>query len=75
MLLIPLSVVTIQRPGVPAWLKAWAAVLLSPVPVLLLVSDRPLPGQVLIVAFIVTAILFGMAKPLSQADGLPAVGG
>jgi hypothetical protein len=25
---------------------------------------------VLIVAFIVTAILFGMAKPLSQADGL-----
>jgi hypothetical protein len=27
------------------------------------------------VAFIVTAILFGMAKPLSQTDVLPAVEG
>ena len=75
LLLIPLSVLTIQRPGVPPWLKVWAAALLSPAPVLLLVSERPLPGQVLIVAFIVTAILFGMAKPLSQADVLPAVEG
>jgi hypothetical protein len=70
--LIPLSVLTIQRPGAPSWLKAWAVVLLSPVPVLLLTSEKPLLGQILVVAFIVTAILFGMARPLSQAGEMAA---
>ena len=72
LLLLPLAVLTMQRPGVPIWLKAWAVLLLSPVPVLLLVSQRPLPGQILIVAFTVTAILYGKAKPLSRAAGMAA---
>jgi hypothetical protein len=38
-------------------------VLLSPAPVLLLVSQRPWLGQVLVVAFIVTATLLVHAPP------------
>jgi hypothetical protein len=64
LLLIPLSVLTIQRPGVPLWLKLWAAAMLSPATVFLLVSQRPYLGQILVVAFTVTAILFGRVKPL-----------
>jgi hypothetical protein len=74
-LLLPLSVLTIQRPGVPAWVKIWAALLLSPVPVLLLVSQRPLPGQILIVAFAVTAVLYGKAKPFSRPAAAGAADG
>ena len=55
-LLIPLSVLTIQRQDMPPWLKAWAFLILSPAPVLLLGSRKPLPGQMLIAAFVVTAI-------------------
>jgi len=66
-LLIPLAVLTIQRQGVPRWLKGWAVLLLSPAPVLLLVSQKPLLGQVLIAAFVVTAIIVAREKPLSQA--------
>jgi hypothetical protein len=64
-LLIPLSVLTIQRQGVPPWLKAWAILMLTPASVLLLVSQKPLLGQLLIAAFVVTAVLAGRAKPLS----------
>ena len=67
-LLIPLSVLTFQRPGAPLWLKVWAIVLLSPAPVLLLVSPKPFLGQMLIAAFVVTAIIFGKAKPLTGAS-------
>jgi hypothetical protein len=63
-LLIPLSVLTLQRQSAPPWLKIWAVVLLSPAPTLLLVSQRPLLGQVLIAAFVVTAIIVGKAKPI-----------
>ena len=66
-LLIPLAVLTIQRQGLPHWLKVWAVLLLSPVPVLLLVSRRSFIGQVLIAAFVVTAIVFAKAQP-SLAD-------
>ena len=66
-LLIPLAVLTIQRQGAPSWLKVWAVLLLSPVPVLLLVSQKPLLGQMLIAAFVVTTIIVGRAKPLSRA--------
>ena len=62
-LLIPLAVLTIQRHALPHWLKVWAVLLLSPVPVLLLVSQRSFIGQVLIAAFVVTAIVFAKAKP------------
>jgi hypothetical protein len=61
-LLIPLSVLTIQRPGTPPWLKVWAVVLLSSAPVLLLVLQKPLLGQVLIVAFVIAATIVGRAN-------------
>jgi dipeptide/tripeptide permease len=66
-LLIPLAVLTIQRQAMPPWLTVWAVVLLSPVPVLLLVSQKSFIGQVLIAAFVVTTIVFAKAKP-SLAD-------
>jgi hypothetical protein len=65
-LLIPLSVLTIQRQSARPWLKVWAVLLLSPVPTLLLVSQRPLLGQIFIVAFVVTAIISGRAAPLNR---------
>jgi Glycosyltransferase family 87 len=55
-LLIPIAVLTIQRKEIPAWLKAWAMVLLSPLPTLLLASSRPYLGQLLIVGFVICAI-------------------
>ncbi|HEV8412403.1 MAG TPA: glycosyltransferase family 87 protein [Bryobacteraceae bacterium] len=66
-LLIPLAVLTIQRHALPHWLKVWAVLLLSPVPVLLLVSRRSFFGQALIAGFVVAAIVFAKAKP-SLAD-------
>ena len=68
-LLLPLCVLTIQRPGAPSWLKAWAVVLLSPALALLLVSQRPFLAQILVVAFVVTAILFAMARPFGGTVG------
>jgi len=61
-LLIPLSVLTIQRQAAPPWLKVWAVLLLSSAPVLLLVLQKPLLGQVSIVAFVVTAMVVGRAN-------------
>ena len=66
-LLLPLSVLTIQRHALPHWLKVLAVLMLSPVPVLLLVSQRPFIGQVLIAGFVVTAIVFAKVQP-SLAD-------
>ena len=63
-LLIPIAVLTIQHKGVPHWLKAWAALLLSPALVLLLTSQKPLPGQMLIAAFVMIAMIVGPEKPL-----------
>ena len=60
-LLIPLAVLTIQRPTAPRWLKGWAVLLLSPLPMLLLVSPEPWLGQLLVAAFAVTAIIAGSA--------------
>jgi hypothetical protein len=56
-LLIPLLVFTVQRPAVPPWLKAWAVLLLTPVPTLLVVTNRPFLGQIPVVAFVVAALL------------------
>ena len=80
-LLIPLAVLTIQRQGMPGWLKVWAILLLSPAIVFLLISQKSFVGQVLIAAFAVTAIIVGWLKPLrlanpsrpsaAQAEGLP----
>ena len=71
LLLMPLSVLTIQRPGMPSWLAVWAAIMLSPAPTLLLVSDRPFLGQMLVVAFTVTATFFARVKPVPQTVNRP----
>jgi hypothetical protein len=55
-LLIPIAVLTIQRKEASVRLKAWAAVLLSPAPTLLLASSKPYLGQLLIVVFVIYAI-------------------
>ena len=64
-LLIPLLVLTIQRPGVPPWLKIWAVLLLASAPVLLLALQKYSLGQLLIAAFVVTAIIAGRARQSS----------
>jgi hypothetical protein len=56
-LLIPLLVFTLQRPAVPAWLKYWAVVLVTPVPTLLVVTSKPFFGQIAVVGFVVAALL------------------
>ncbi|MBS1854510.1 MAG: DUF2029 domain-containing protein [Acidobacteria bacterium] len=61
-LLIPLTVLTVQRPGAPRWLKIWAVATLTPAPVLLLLSNRPLLAQLWIAAFVVTAVWLGRGK-------------
>lgn len=73
-LLIPLAVLTFQRPNVPSWLKGWAVLLLSPAPVLLLVTPEPWLGQVFIAAFAVTAIIALKPNPLSEATAGDAQG-
>jgi hypothetical protein len=67
-LLIPLSVLTMQREGVPLWLKAWAVLELTPVPALLLASRTPLVGQISIAIFVISAVLVGKERPLSRVD-------
>jgi hypothetical protein len=65
-LLIPLCILTLQREGVALWIKGLAIVLLTPLPVLLLISEKSFLGQGLIVAFVVTAILVARTKPIGQ---------
>jgi hypothetical protein len=72
-LLIPLLVFTLQRPAVPAWLKYWAVLLLTPVPTLLVVTSRPLLGQIAVVGFVIAALLREcLAKTCTDAAQLPA---
>jgi len=74
-LLIPLSVLTIQRPGVPLWVKVWAVLLLPSAPVLLLVTQKPFLGQIAIAAFVVTAVLFGKTSSAGKPGNVPSVTG
>jgi hypothetical protein len=56
-LLIPLAVLTIQGQNVPLWIRAWAALMLSPLPFLLATAwQKPLLWQALIPTFVVTAV-------------------
>lgn len=68
-LLIPLAVLTVQRPDMPPWLKVWAVLLISPTPILLLASQKPLLGQILIVAFVVAAAVVVRAQPKRALAG------
>jgi hypothetical protein len=59
-LLIPLLAFTLQRHTVPPWLKMWALVVASPLPilVLVLVLNKPYLGQFPIVGFAVAALIW-----------------
>ncbi len=65
-LLIPLAVLTIQRQGAPSWMKIWAGIMLSPVPVVLLISEQSFVSQALIVGFVVTAVLNIRTEPVDE---------
>jgi hypothetical protein len=56
-LLLPLSVILLQRDTAPTWLRVWAILMISPAPTLLLVSMHPLIGQILIVGFVIGALI------------------
>jgi hypothetical protein len=55
-LLIPLAVLTILREEAPRWLKGWALILLTPLPTVLLASQKPYLGQLITIGFAICAI-------------------
>jgi len=55
-MMIPLAVMTIRRASTPRWLRFWAWALVSPLPLLLLISQMPFLGQILIVGFVASAV-------------------
>src|SRR5471030_13033 len=65
-LLLPLSVILLQRQSAPPWLRAWAILMISPGPTLLLVSNYPLLGQILIVAFVICALIQKRGTPIAD---------
>lgn len=65
-LLLPLSVILLQRQSAPPWLRAWAILIISPAPTLLLVSNYPLLGQILIVAFVACALIEKRGTPIAH---------
>jgi hypothetical protein len=75
-LLIPLLVLTVQRPAVPVWLRCWAVLLLTPVPFMLvvMVAHRQFYGQLLIVGFVAAALLHEclVKRPAHDPPALPA---
>ncbi len=56
-LLVPLSVLILQRESNPTWLKLWAGLALSPIPFLLLMFGQPYQGQAIIVGFVIAALI------------------
>ena len=55
-LLLPLAVIMLGSPG-PLWLRGWAALLLTPVFIWLLLSSQPWWGQLLMVGFVFAALV------------------
>jgi hypothetical protein len=62
-LLVPLLAFAIQRHAAPKWLKTWAVLLLTPAPVLLLVTHKPFAGQIAIVGFVLAALIWESRGP------------
>ena len=56
-LLIPLLAQLLSDKSFPAYARVWALLMATPVPILLLASDSPVAGQVMIVAFVVTVLM------------------
>jgi hypothetical protein len=75
-LLTPLLVLTMQRPANPRWLKAAAVLIFTPAPTLLITTQRPYLGQVLVAGFVIAALLMQLPHG-GAADGsgdvVPAV--
>ena len=77
-LLIPLSVLTIQRQQGPAWLRIWALLMLTPLAAMLIASGKPYLGQTLVVSFVAVAVWLGRtdagrtAKAALTGDSHPA---
>lgn len=58
-LLVPLTVLTLQHPSSPKWLKMWAIVSITPIGGLLLISSKPYLGQTFVVGFAIVALFVG----------------
>jgi hypothetical protein len=71
-LLIPLAVLTVQRQAAPFWLRAGALLILSPLPLLLILSHNSLVWQMLTVAFSVAAMVALKAMPRERPAAEPA---
>jgi hypothetical protein len=56
-LLVPLAVLALPAPQLPLWLKLWAGLLLTPLPVTLFAGAHPLWGQLLVLGFVVASLL------------------
>lgn len=55
LLLMPLAVLILEKPG-PLWMRAWAALTLTPLVIYLLVTSQPWWGQMLVVGFVFAAM-------------------
>jgi len=73
--LIPLLVLTIQRPGVPAWLKVWAVFLLTPATTLLLTTSKPFLGQLPILGFVIAALILMLREHAPRGVERPVPSG
>jgi hypothetical protein len=69
-LVIPLAVYFFQRKQSPLWLKAWAAVMFTPAPLLLITSSKPWIGQLAIVGFVIAALVLQVFA-MRAADPAP----
>lgn len=64
-LLMPLAVLMLWKPG-PLWVRGWAALLLTPLVIWLLISSHPVWGQALVVGFVFAALMV-QARRVSKA--------
>jgi Glycosyltransferase family 87 len=65
-LLIPLAVLALQRP-LPAWMKIWGLLLLTPVLTLMLISRVPYTGQWLVVGYVIASLIRAIRAPQPSA--------
>jgi hypothetical protein len=56
LLLIPFITFWIAEKGAPEFIRVWAILMMSPAPLLVLASDKPLAGQIMISGFVVAGV-------------------
>jgi hypothetical protein len=71
-LLLPLAGLYIADKAAPQWLRIWSLLIITPVPLLLLASDKPLAGQLLIAGFVAAGLATNLfiAKPAESPDAV-----